>query len=71
MTTFQLIAHARGIGTVWDGMVMMALSVCPNLISKLRIPEDHHIGYAMAFGKPAVEYQRTVQRGPALVNAVQ
>jgi len=24
----------------------------------------------MAFGEPAVEYHRTVQRGPALVNVV-
>ncbi len=71
MTTFQLIAHARGIGTVWDGMVIMALSVCPELISKLGIPEDHHIGYAMVFGEPAVEYHRTVQRGPAKMNVVQ
>jgi nitroreductase/ferredoxin len=70
MTTFQLMAHARGIGTVWDGMVMMAFAVCPELISKFGIPDDHHVGYAMAFGRPAVEYQRTVQRGPAQVNVV-
>jgi len=27
------------------------------------IPENHIVGYAMAFGEPAVEYHRTVQRG--------
>jgi nitroreductase/NAD-dependent dihydropyrimidine dehydrogenase PreA subunit len=70
LTTFQLMAHARGVGTVWDGMFMMALAVCPELIARLGIPADHLIGYAMVFGEPAVTYQRTVQRGPAPVNVV-
>jgi len=70
LTTFQLMAHARGVGTVWDGMFMMALAVCPELNKRLGIPEDHLIGYAIAFGEPVVEYHRTVQRGPALVNVV-
>jgi nitroreductase len=70
LTTFQLMAHARGVGTVWDGMVMMALAVWPGLAVRLGIPENHMVGYAMAFGEPAVEYHRTVQRGPAKVNVV-
>ncbi len=70
LTTFQLIAHARGVGTVWDGMFMMALALCPDLSLRMGIPENHTIGYAMAFGEPAVEYHRTVQRGPANVNEV-
>ena len=70
LTTFQLMAHARGIGTVWDGMVMMALAVCSGLSERLGIPVDHMLGYAMAFGEPVVEYHRTVQRGPARVNIV-
>ena len=70
LTTFQLMAHAKGVGTVWDGMVMMALAVCPELATRLGIPEDHLVGYAMAFGEPVVEYHRTVQRGPAQVNVV-
>lgn len=71
LTTFQMIAHARGVGTVWDGMVMMALAVLPGLAARLGIPADHMLGYAMAFGEPDVEYYRTVQRGPALVNVVE
>jgi nitroreductase len=70
LTTFQLMAHARGVGTLWDGMVMMALSLIPSLASRLGIPENHTVGYAMVFGEPAVEYHRTVQRGPASVNIV-
>lgn len=70
LTTFQLMAHVRGVGTVWDGIFMMALALLPHLAGRLGIPDDHTIGYAMAFGEPAVEYQRTVQRGPARVNVV-
>ena len=70
LTTFQLLAHAHGVGTVWDGICMMALTVCPDVVGRLGIPENHTLGYALAFGDPAVEYQRTVQRGPALVNVV-
>lgn len=70
LTTFQLIAHVHDLGTVWDGMFMMALSLCPDLTERLGIPEQHLVGYAMAFGWPAVEYHRTVQRGPVLVNVV-
>ena len=70
LTTFQLMAHARGVGTVWDGIFMMALAVCPGLTKRLAIPEDHEIGYAMVFGEPEPVYHRTVQRGPALVNVV-
>ena len=70
LTTFQLMAHARGVGTVWNGMVMMTLSLIPGLAARLGIPEDHMVGYAMVFGEPAVEFHRTVQRGPANVNVV-
>ena len=70
LTTFELLAHAHGVGTVWDGICMMALGVCPEVVGKLGIPENHTLGFAIAFGEPAVEYQRTVQRGPALVNVV-
>jgi len=70
LTTFQLLAHCHGLGTVWDGLFMMAYSLCPDLAGRLGIPESHLVGYAMAFGKPAVTYHRLVQRGPALVNVV-
>jgi nitroreductase len=70
LTTFQMIAHARGIGTVWDGMFMMILSVMPELSARIGVPDDHVIGYAMVFGEPVVEYRRTVQRGAARVNTV-
>jgi len=70
LATFQLMAHARGVGTLWDGLFMIVISLMPELTGRLGIPDDHMLGYAMAFGEPAVEYHRTVQRGPARVNVV-
>ena len=68
---FELMAQSMGIGTVWDGLAKMAMQMIPDMFKRLGIPEDHYIGYAMAFGKPAVKYQRTIERGPANVNTVQ
>lgn len=68
LATFELAAASHGIGTLWDGLFMMALAICPDLVERLGIPADHMIGYAMLFGKPAVEYHRVAKRGPAQVN---
>ncbi|MFP5222804.1 MAG: nitroreductase family protein [Acidobacteriota bacterium] len=68
LTTFELLASSHGLGTLWDGLFMMALSVCPEIVARLGIPADHIIGYAMLFGKPAVEFHRPAHRGPAKVN---
>ncbi|WP_027190349.1 nitroreductase family protein [Fundidesulfovibrio putealis] len=68
LVTFELLASSHGLGTLWDGLFMMALSVCPDLVERLGIPADHTLGYAMLFGKPAVEYHRPARRGPVRVN---
>lgn len=68
LATFELLARSRGLGTLWDGIFMMALSVCPGLSGDLGIPADHDVGYAMLFGWPAVTYHRPARRGPAMVN---
>ncbi|MFP5238420.1 MAG: nitroreductase family protein [Acidobacteriota bacterium] len=70
LAQFELLASAHGLGTLWDGLFMMALSVCPHLVAHLGVPEDHMLGYAMLFGKPAVEYHRPARRGPARINYV-
>ena len=70
LTTFELLACSAGVGTLWNGMVMTALKLCPELRERLGIPKDHRLGYAMTFGLPDVAYHRTVQRGPARVNVV-
>lgn len=71
LTTFELYAQTLGIGTVWDGLAKFIINeLLPEFKVRLNIPEDHVVGYAMAFGKPAVQYSRTVQHKPAEVHMV-
>ena len=71
LTNFELYAQTLGIGTVWDGLAKHVISdLLPEFKNRLGIPEDHVIGYAMAFGNPAVSYSRTAQHEPAGVHFV-
>lgn len=71
LTTFELYAQTLGIGTVWDGLAKYIITgMLPEYKGRLGIPEDHVIGYAMAFGKPAVLYSRTAQHEPSAVHFV-
>lgn len=64
LTTFDLLAQANGLGTVWDGLARIALErLIPDFKTRLGVPEDHVVGHIIAFGVPAVRYARTVQRG--------
>jgi nitroreductase len=58
---FELMAQSAGLGTVWCGMLKMLLETLPELKNDLGIPEDSAY-YGMLFGRPAVQYPRTVQR---------
>lgn len=71
MTTFEFFAQCVGVGTVWDGFAKLVINdLLPAYRSRLGIPDDHVVGYAMAFGKPAVQYARTAQHVPAHVHRV-
>ncbi|WP_224984352.1 nitroreductase family protein [Geomonas agri] len=71
LSYFELFAQANGVGTVWDGLAKIALAdLVPEAQATLGIPEDHTLGYCMAFGKPAVQYARTVQHRGALIHRV-
>lgn len=71
LSYFELMAQSGGLGTVWCGLLYWCLRlVLPELIRRLGIPETHELGYAMLFGSPAVQYQRTAERGPADVHRV-
>lgn len=71
LSYFELYAQANGVGTVWNGLCKWAINdLLPEMRQRLEIPEDHQIGYAMAFGPPAVTYQRTVRHQPALVHRI-
>lgn len=71
MSYFELLAQAYGVGTVWDGLAKLAINdILPEMQRRLGIPEDHLIGYAMVFGRPLVQFARTVQHGPAIIHIV-
>lgn len=71
LSYFELFAHTLGLGTVWDGLAKWTFSdLMPEFTEKLGIPADHALGYVMAFGKPAVEYHRSVPLRPAAINRV-
>lgn len=71
LTYFELLAANHGLGTVWDGLAKWALlDLAPESGKLLGIPEDHTVGYMLAFGKPAVKYHRTSQRPGGTVNKV-
>jgi hypothetical protein len=40
LATFELAAASHGLGTLWNGMFMMALAACPDLLERLGIPSD-------------------------------
>lgn len=66
LTTFELYAQCLGIGTLWDGFAHGAINdLLPEIKQGLRIPDNHMIGYMMAFGYPAVKHHRTVHHGSA------
>lgn len=71
LSYFELFAQANGVGTVWDGLAKLAINdLVPETLTTLGIPDDHLVGYCMAFGRPAVQYARTVQHGPALIHRI-
>jgi nitroreductase/NAD-dependent dihydropyrimidine dehydrogenase PreA subunit len=71
LTTFDLYAQTLGVATVWDGIAKYIITdILPEFKTRLGIPEDHLIGYAMAFGKPDVHYSRTTQHEPAGIHMV-
>ena len=69
LSYFELFAQANGVGTVWDGLAKIAINdLLPETRKTLGIPDDHLIGYAMAFGMPALHHPRTVQHAAALIH---
>lgn len=58
---FELLAQSTGWGTVWCGLLKMALQQLPALKPLFDLPADH-VYYAMLFGVPTWRYPRTVQR---------
>lgn len=72
LSYFELFAQSLGVGTLWNGLTKWAITdLLPETLQRLGIPEDHVVGYVMSFGRPALRYYRTVQRGPANILRVE
>ena len=68
LSYFELFAQSLGVGTVWNGLVKRIVDqLVPSLRFPFGLPEQHIIGYAMGFGRPAIQYSRTVQHPQAEV----
>ncbi|MDT8420207.1 MAG: nitroreductase family protein [Desulfuromonadales bacterium] len=66
LSYFELFAQSQEVGTLWNGLVKWAIDdLVPELRQRLQLPSHHLVGYAMVFGKPAIRYQRTVEKGAA------
>jgi nitroreductase/NAD-dependent dihydropyrimidine dehydrogenase PreA subunit len=63
LTHFDLAATNAGLGSLWCGFALQALTgLVPDYKEMLGIPQEHDAAYVMMFGAPAVKYQRTVDR---------
>lgn len=62
LSYFEILANSMGIGTLWNGLSLMAIALDETIKEDIGIPADHKIGYAMVFGKPAVKYSRSIQK---------
>lgn len=72
LSYFEMLAISNGLGTLWDGIFTLALLyIAPQLRQFLGIPENHTIGFAMLFGKPAIKYARSIQSEGIFINTVQ
>jgi len=72
LSYFEIFAQSLGVGTLWNGLTKLAVNnLLPETRQRLGIPEEHVIGYVMSFGRPALRFHRTVQRGPANIHRVE
>lgn len=63
---FEIAAQGLGLGTLWNGLAKMSISLLPELKIPLKIPDQTLIGFTMSFGKPEVSYARSVQYEPLI-----
>ena len=61
---FELLAQSANLGTTWCGVIKFVADMVPEIRTMLGLAPDAYF-YAMMFGKPAVNYARTVQRDAA------
>lgn len=66
LSHFEIAAQSVGLGTLWNGLVKMSITLLPELKIPLNIPENNLLAFTMSFGKPEVSYTRSVQYEPEI-----
>jgi len=61
LSYFELYAQSLGIGTLWCGIAFKLLPFSKEVMKEFKIPKNHKLGYVMLFGKPDIQYKRTIQ----------
>ena len=61
LSHFEIAAQCAGIGTLWNGLAKMAVSLIPELPTALNVPDGNLIVFTMSFGRPEVSYTRGAQ----------
>jgi nitroreductase/NAD-dependent dihydropyrimidine dehydrogenase PreA subunit len=62
MTFFDLVAHSRGLGTCWMGLLNLAANIWEPLKKDLAYPETHKSFGVMTLGYPRYSYLRIPTR---------
>lgn len=70
LSYFELYAQSLGIGTCWCGFAQACIKSFPDICDILKIPEGYTPKYAMLFGEPDVEYKRTPQPEPYMIESI-
>ena len=60
----DLYAQSLCLGTLWDDCAVFAGKELPPVLEAYRIPAGYTLSFVLLLGKPAVKYQRTVQKPP-------
>ena len=66
LSHFEIAAQSVGLGTLWNGLVNMSLTLLPDLKVSLQVPENNLVAFTMSFGRPAATYTRSVQYEPVI-----
>ncbi len=66
LSYFEIGAQCAGLGTLWNGLVKMALNLLPDMQTALEVPEGSRVAFTMSFGWPDVSYARSAQYEPVI-----
>lgn len=67
LTTFELLAVSRGLGTCWAGFFQLAAAMWPPMHEALMLPAGYKSCYAMMAGMPKFRFKRLpVRKNPSI-----